>query len=492
MDSSEVKTLFEMDSYENGKIKNEVFKSSIVIENFSTETESNEVSVESKKIRNVMKNHHFSKQHCVQYGISLIVTLSAFATGMQFGWIGPTLHKLMLNETNIQIDNSSGISWIAGNLKLGGIFGPFLGSFLADACGRKTTILLAAFPLLIAWFIICIANKIYQLCIAEFISGVATQTIFTILPIYIGEIVSPKIRGTLAMFIPLQFYMGFLLENIIVPKISVMFNSVIAILVILLLLCSFCWMPESPYYFLMKNHSEKAARSLRVLTQTDYVEAKMETIKDAIDTKREIKIDFLKLYKDPINLCSFWIVLGVASLHQFCGFVVVLLYAQVILELADTPIDANLGGSILSAVGILVYFVSIISVDNWGRRPLLIISSITTAVSLIMIGLYFHLKRFNYENISSFSIVPVIALILFKISYGLGIGPLFFVYSSEMFNTHFKSYAMCLLYSYMSLTNFIIVKMFYIIAEFYGEFYPFYFFAFCSLCGTLFRFFQLD
>ncbi|XP_044733264.1 facilitated trehalose transporter Tret1-like [Chrysoperla carnea] len=415
-------------------------KSSIGRHKLPKKFECSNILVDPECTKNYTSDLYLSKHHFVQLGITFIVTLAAFANGMQYGWIGPTLRQLMLNKTNIEMDNTGGISWIASSIKLGGIFGPFLGSFLADYCGRKTTILLAALPLLIAWIIISVANKVYQLCLAELISGVAVQISFSILPIYIGEIASAKIRGTLAIFIPLQFYLGFLLENIIVPSISETYNSAIAIFVILLLLSTFSWMPESPYYYLMKNRPEKAAKSLRTLTQTNFVEVRLESIQNAIDKQCSMNVSTYQLFKDPVNRKAFLIVMGVASIHQFCGLMVVLLYAQVIFERAGTPINANLGGTILCAVGIIVFFVSIISVDKWGRRPLIILSAITSAIPLIIIGLYFHLKALNYENIGSFSIVPIIALLLFKITYGLGIGPLFYVFACEMFNTSFKAY----------------------------------------------------
>ncbi|XP_044733245.1 facilitated trehalose transporter Tret1-like [Chrysoperla carnea] len=480
-----------MNLQEDGIDLRDVSKSSIVRDEFPKLLECGNVLVDNECIQNDSSLDHWSKQHIVQYGITFFATLAAFANGMQYGWIGPTLRQLMLNETNIEMNDTDGISWIASCLKIGAIIGPFLGLFLADYCGRKVTILLAAIPLLFGWLIISVANNVYQLCLAEVISGVATQIIFSILPVYIGEIAAPEIRGTLAIFIAVQFSLGFLVENIIVPCISVTYNSAIAILVILFLIFTFSWMPESPYYYLMKNRPEKAANSLRRLTQTNYVEVKLERIKTAIEIQRAANVNIYQIFTNPVNRKAFWIVMGAASIHQFCGFMVVLLYAQILFEKAETPINANLGGSIMVVVGIIILFVSFFSVDNWGRRPLLILSSVATTVPLIMIGLYFHLKALKYENISSFNIVPIIALILFKITFGIGIGPLFFVLTSEMFNTSFKAYAFCILYSYMALTNLFTVKLFYVIAELYGEYIPFYFFAFCSLCGAAFGYFVL-
>lgn len=54
--------------------------------------------------------------------------------------------------------------------------------------GRKRTLLSCVVPFLIGWILIATASHIAQLYVARFIFGIATGFVFTLLPMYCGEI----------------------------------------------------------------------------------------------------------------------------------------------------------------------------------------------------------------------------------------------------------------------------------------------------------------
>lgn len=70
---------------------------------------------------------------------------------------------------------------------------------LAGIIGRKWTLLLSGIPLLIGWILVCVANSIAYIYAARIIWGLAVGQLFTVVPMYVGEIA--EVRFNLAIII---------------------------------------------------------------------------------------------------------------------------------------------------------------------------------------------------------------------------------------------------------------------------------------------------
>lgn len=125
------------------------------------------------------------------------------SSGINLGWTSPYLPKLTAKDSPIPTTNEEG-SWCAVAPLLGSPFGAIAAAFLADRIGRKYTTILMA-PIVSACFIlIAFANSIWVITGLRFIIGSVEGGLYTTLPMYIGEISDPKIRGfltaTIAIF----------------------------------------------------------------------------------------------------------------------------------------------------------------------------------------------------------------------------------------------------------------------------------------------------
>ncbi|XP_044732105.1 facilitated trehalose transporter Tret1-like [Chrysoperla carnea] len=252
----------------------------------------------------------FSRQFLIQFGIIYVASLLMFITGMHTGWVGPTILKLSSNNSDIPL-TSTEISWLASMVPFGGGIGPIFGAILANKIGRKKTILLIAIPEIFTWIAVILAKDIYCLCAAQFVRGITGGAVFAVIPMYVGEISSPKFRGVMGMLSILQHHAGLVLETALVPYVSISSNAWIALTIPTFLVLVFIWMPESPYYFLIKNQSTNAGKSLRILNQR------------------------------------------VMSIQHLTGVVPVLVYAQLTLEKSNSFIDPNVSGIIIQSIGLI-------------------------------------------------------------------------------------------------------------------------------------------
>lgn len=113
---------------------------------------------------------------------------------MHFGWTSPSLPHLTSGTYKFLITNDEA-SWVAATLLAGTIVGALIAGKLTDILGRKKVILITSFPLLFGWLIIGFAENAAMLYIARFVSGLSSGLSFSTVPMYLGEIAEPGIRG---------------------------------------------------------------------------------------------------------------------------------------------------------------------------------------------------------------------------------------------------------------------------------------------------------
>ncbi|XP_044732094.1 facilitated trehalose transporter Tret1-like [Chrysoperla carnea] len=401
----------------------------------------------------------FSRQFLIQFGIIYVASLLMFITGMHTGWVGPTILKLSSNDSDIPL-TSTEISWLASMVPFGGGIGPIFGAILANKIGRKKTILLIAIPEIFTWIAVILAKDIYCLCAAQFVRGITGGAAFAVIPMYVGEISSPKFRGVLGIVFILQYHAGFVLEIALVPFVSVSANAWIALSILTFLVLVFIWMPESPYYFILKNQASNAGKSLRILNQNDEIDKHLEKLKRIVQAEQNEVHSFTEIFRTRNNRVSFILCLGVMSIQPLTGFVPVLAYTQLTLEKSNSFIDPNISGIIIGSFGLIFLFLGCFFVDSYGRRPILLCSTFGTTIPFLLIAVYFHLDYLNYEYIRSFTLLPLIGLILHQVTSLFGICPIPYVYISESFSTNIKSFASLFIICYGSIMSSVCSKIY--------------------------------
>lgn len=122
------------------------------------------------------------------------------------------------------------------------------------------------------------------------------------------------------------------------------------------------------------------------------------------------------------------IAIFLGTLNQFCGAFTLMNYANKILEDSKTTLSVNTSSLVIGLVQLLANIIAMLLVDRVGRKVLITVSSVGTAVGLIKMGLYdlfqIHLTEFNW--------IPIIAFSMTIFMSSLGILPLTFVLLNEI------------------------------------------------------------
>lgn len=179
------------------------------------------------------------------------------ALGVNAAWSSPYVPHLLSNSSSIPTTPSEA-SW-CGVAPLGGFFiGSFVGASMVDYFGRKKSLLFLAPVTFICFVGMAFANHVWYLTVLRLIIGITDAAIFTILPLYVGEIVEPESREFLSAAAYFLFIAGTLIINIIGPIFDIYTSSLITATLPVAHFLTFLFMPESPYYY-VKIGNYKAA-----------------------------------------------------------------------------------------------------------------------------------------------------------------------------------------------------------------------------------------
>lgn len=400
---------------------------------------------------------------------------------MHFGWPSPSLPLLLDENSHIPMTNSDG-SWLAVMPCIGAIVGCFLAAYFVDRIGRKISMLTTSPLYFAAWILVAYSNSVGVLHSARFLAGIADGIAFTAFPIYLGEIAHSSIRGLLCSSIPVTTIMGFLLINIIGSYFDITSAALLSSIVPIIHFVTFFFMPESPYYLLIRNREEDAKNSLKAFRGTDDVDVELSRLSSAVKQDAESAGSIWDLFTIKSNRKAMYIIMGIRAVQQCSGTTVITFYAKTIFKDAGSDMSSSTAAIIYFSIQLVVATLASILVDKTGRRPLLIFSIIGSGFALAAEGIYIYLQNYSDSDMAHFHSIPIIALLVYVVVFNLGMGTIPLLLLGELFPTNVKAFALCLADIYFGVIVTIVSKFFQIMKDDFGMHVPFLAFtAFCVI-----------
>ncbi|KAK5645067.1 hypothetical protein RI129_006367 [Pyrocoelia pectoralis] len=416
-------------------------------------------------------------------------TLNALSDGMQYGWSSPIVPILESPSSPVKITNSD-IVWIENTFMLGGLAGIPLTIYLLDKLGRKNSMLISAVENLIAWLLLIFASSSEVILIARFLTGIAGDCNFVATPMYIAEIADKKIRGRLGSLIFIMMLLGILLIYAIGPFISISASSGVGAAVLITQLLTFSFMPESPYYLLVKNRKVEARKALQILRASEDVDDELEEIAQSVEKENESRGRPFELFTVKSNRKAVIIMLVLNFAQHFSGVSVILMNLHMILKDAATIIPPSIIAIIFSVLMLVACALSALLIDSLGRKILLYSSCFTTGVSLLMLASYFACKN-NGINVDSYNWVPVVTIISYAITFKCGLGLIPIVLTAELFPTNVKALGCTVSDAMYIIASVSSIYMFHFLQTRYGMHIPFFIFGCSCLLSGVFTIFYI-
>ena len=328
--------------------------------------------------------------------------------------------------------------FVIASALIGCIIGGASAGFVSKSIGRKNGLMVAAIAFFIsavgAWkpeaFNVFGTLDVYAFVIFRIIGGIGVGIASMISPMYIAEIAPANIRGKLVSFNQFAIIFGMLViyfVNYFIAKQGnelwlinegwrwMFFSGAIPAAIFLVLLF---FVPETPRYLAIQGKDEKALNVLNKIAGEENAPAILKEIKS---TLHELNAPWLS-YGFPI------IVIGIllSVFQQFVGINVVLYYAGNIFRNMGASTDSSLMQTIIvGSVNLLFTVVAIVTVDKFGRKPLMIIGSIGMAFSMAALGLAFYFNQVG--------LIALFFMLLYTAAFAMSWGPVCWVLLAEIF-----------------------------------------------------------
>ncbi|XP_011702423.1 PREDICTED: facilitated trehalose transporter Tret1-like isoform X2 [Wasmannia auropunctata] len=367
-----------------------------------------------------------------QHVAAFITSLGGFALGVTLGWnsnAGEILRNIL---------NASGteIGLIGSILNAGACVGVTFTPFFIKYFSRITAMSLTMPGFIVGWtFVCCAGHKISLLIIGRFICGMSGGAFSFLTPIYIAEIADQNSRERLLMYFHLLINCGIMYAFVIAHVINEhdtiwRYNIICAVTCLVIALVNL--LPESPFYYLMKNNEMKAKDSLKWYRgQTYEDDVEIEELKYLVKHSGKITRNVLK---NRYVASSFFTCIFVFLTQQLSGVNIMIFYA---LTLFNVGGSGDLTGSeqtvLIGGVQILSCFLAISLIDIVGRRILLIVSSIFMGLFLILLGWFYELRNQDPEYDDIYFWMPPTWTILFFATFNAGVGPISWALLGDVF-----------------------------------------------------------
>nr|CAD7453114.1 unnamed protein product [Timema tahoe] len=287
------------------------------------------------------------------------------------------------------------------------------------------------------------------------------------------EIVEDDIRGSLGTYLVLFTNGGILFAYVLGSYASYTTFSAICLAVPITFMASFFWLPETPVYLFNQNNPVAARRALQWLRGGDLtiVEQEMTKLVEAADKgkdNRSTESSFIKNLTSKGTLRGLLIGVGLMD--------------------AGSNLSPNLCTIMVGVLQLFGVYLTSTLIDRAGRKILLIVSNIASAVCLAALGTFFYLKGHGYD-VTDIGWLPVTSLSVYVVTIALGVGSIPFIVINEIFTPQMRGFAVtvciCLLYA----LAFLVARFFTDLNILLGLDGCYWFFALCCLASTLFCYF---
>jgi len=362
---------------------------------------------------------------------SLTAALAGFLFGFDTVVISGADQKLQLLWNSSDIFHGSIVMAMA---LWGTVVGAIFGGIPSRKIGRKKTLLWIGVFYTISALGSALANDPFVFAFFRFLGGLGVGASTIAAPAYISEIAPAKNRGKLVGLYQFNLVSGILiafLSNYLLNGIGdndwrymMGVEAIPALLYTLLVL----GIPRSPRWLYLNNESNEAEQIIRSAYSDEDASGLISEIKKDKEDSQTTDSIFGRKYRFILLLAFL-----VAAFNQFSGINAFLYYAPRIFEEGGLGESAALLNSVgIGLTNVIFTLIGINLIDKLGRRVLMYIGSIGYIISLTLISLSFVL---NWEGI----FLPIF-LFVFIASHAIGQGAIIWVYISEIYPNHLRSY----------------------------------------------------
>ena len=324
-------------------------------------------------------------------------------------------------------------------LLVGAVLGALTAGRIADVLGRRLTVLITASVFIVGVLLAAFTPTFPVLLIARVIIGLAVGSASMVVPLYIGEIVPPRVRGGLVSLNQLAITSGILVSYLIDYGLSdsgnwrLMFG--LAAVPAGLLFIGMLFQQESPHWLIRQGRDDEARQVLHRLRDDSDIDAEVSEVHELSQREGGYR-DLISPRVRPLVFVG----VALAVFQQITGINTVIYYAPTLLQGAGLGNNAALLANVVNgAVNVGMTIVAVWLLDKVGRRPLLLSGTAGMAVGMVITACAFIGGSTLHGGLAY---VAIAGLLIYTGSFAIGLGPVFWLLIAEIYPLRIRGAAM--------------------------------------------------
>ncbi|XP_063380403.1 facilitated trehalose transporter Tret1-like [Cydia fagiglandana] len=422
-----------------------------------------------------------------QWIIGFISTTMILTYGLQSGWMSPTISTLQSERSPCGRPlTTNEISLVAGLISMTAITTAVIFGYIADYIGRRKTLILIVIPQILGFALKIVSAHPICLMVAQACCGIAGGGVYCVSPTYVKEIAQDSIRGVLgcsgillqSLGLVIMYAMGAYMEYYTVLWIVVW-------LPILNLIALF-QIPESPAFLVKTGKVEEATKVMAWLrgVEEDHKEVERDiTIlqNEMMASENLPAVTWKSILSDKVSRRALGLSFLCMTMLDLGGNYGIVAYASVILKQSGVTFSPELQALSFPILMTLGSLISAVTIEKFGRKPLIMVSAIFTGTPLAVLGAMLLVVK-NGGSMPPWIPVACIGVCLYASGQMMSLP---FIVMSEMFNVQMRTKVLGLLSTYGWSLAGLQTLLFAPITERFGMYTIFFTFALVNAIGTL-------
>jgi sugar porter (SP) family MFS transporter len=371
-------------------------------------------------------------------GAGLTVAIAAATIGVIYGYDLGNISGALLFITK-QFDlTTKETEWVTSIVVAGSIAGALLASRLANAIGRKPTMVIVALAYAAFAVLSGLAQSLVWLDAARFLLGLTIGLSVVVAPIFVAESAPAAVRGGLIVMyqvatvtgIMVAYFVDYALAGSGSWRIMLALSAVPSLIVLGMLFR----LPDTARWYLMKGRRDEARQALERTDPDADTERELDEIESDLRSERGGSIG--EMLRTPYARATMF-VLGLGFLIQITGINAVVFYSPLIFK--EMGFSGNAALLLLPALvqvgSLIATIVSLAIVDRLGRRPTLLTGIGAMIASTLLLVAVFAAGSLTGTT----GWLGFVGIFVFTAGFNFGFGSLVWVYASESFPARLRT-----------------------------------------------------
>jgi len=358
--------------------------------------------------------------------LPVFVALCAILIGTVYGYdTGSISSAILFIEPKFELSTFM-TTIVVSSVTFGTLAGALVGGWIANAVGRKRTMLVVAICYTVFTGGQALAVDEWSLIGVRLLLGLIVGISIVTAPLFISESAPRRVRGRMLVSfqfatvtgIVIAYFVGLSLAHTENWRLILALGFIPALIAAIML----SRLPDTSRWYIMRGRRNEALAVLSRVEPDDDPEQAAQLIEE--DLRSTERGTYRQLFSGRYKRAGIFVV-GLGLFVQLTGINAVVYYSPLLLQDVGFEAAGNalLIAALIQLAGLLSTTTAFFVIDRWGRRPVLI-----TGLTIMVIANVILVAGFLLDNAQ---IMTVIGLFVFLIGYSFGYGALLWVYVGE-------------------------------------------------------------